>query len=519
MHTQRFPVALLFAAFLPWLPSCGADVAQFSPEQRFTARERPVQWNASDQDRLQLRGMAPAMGGGMGAPQGGATYTAPTPQGWKALPAEPSMFKDLNFEVAGNEDASCYLTGSVGGGLEGNIDRWYGQMGAQSPGNFAALPQAELMGRNGTLVEIEGPFRGKPDFKLLGLITAEGQQCTTLKLVGPKAVVDAEKERFLQLAKSIRSGAGAATPAAPATGAPTGGGLQATTPPGWKELPPEPSMFKDLYYEVAGNPDATCYLTAAVGGGLEGNLMRWYGQLGDEPPTTGTAGLPSQQLLGKSGLLVEISGSYKGSADYKLLGIVSGEGQLCSTLKLIGPRAVVDAEKAHFLQLAQSIRMGGAAVNPSQTPTAPTPGEGKGPIASYKVPDGWKEVPSSSSMRLFTFQVGEQTELSVIVLGGNGGGMRPNLDRWRGQMGEQPLSDAEYQALTQIEVFGAKVPLLEMRGKFSDGMTGRAFDDAAFFGVSAEQPDGAFFFKFTGPYAEAQAHRQEFLDFCASLRR
>lgn len=122
-------------------------------------------------------------------------------------------------------------------------------------------------------------------------------------------------------------------------------------------------------------------------------------------------------------------------------------------------------------------------------------------------------------MRLFTFQVGEQTELSVIQLGGDGGGVRQNLDRWRQQMGQQALTDAEFQAMPQIEVFGAKSPLLELRGKFTDGMTGRAFDDAAFFGVVTLQPDGAFFFKFTGPHAEAQAHRQEFLDFCASLRR
>jgi len=295
----------------------------------------------------------------------------------------------------------------------------------------------------------------------------------------------------------------------------------APTPEGWKALPPAPDRFRDLQFEVAGDKDATCYLTGSVGGGLEANLKRWYGQLGATPPED-LSKLPQAELLGRKGTLVEIEGTFANKAGSKLLGLITAQGQQCTTLKLVGSKQVVDAEKERFLQLAKSIRSGAAAATPATAPTTAAPAterKGKGPIKSYRAPDSWQEVPSNSSMRLLTFKIGKETELSVIVLAGNGGGTRANLDRWRGQLDQPALTDKEFAALPKIEVFGAKVPLLEARGKFRDGMTGRSFDDAAFLGVVVEQAEEAFFFKLTGPHAEASALKQEFVDFCASLKR
>jgi len=353
------PVAFALLVALPWLGSCSESV-EFGPEQRFDARERPVQWNVSEKERLQLRDVAPAKRPGAGA-DGPAAFEAPTPAGWRELPPQPSMFKDLLYEVAGDRSASCYLTASVGGGVEGNIARWYGQLGKRPTTKVTELPQHELMGQPARLVEIEGTFRGVSDSKLLGLIAGQGGQCTTLKLTGPAALVDAERERFLALAKAIR------------------------------------------------------------------------------PAAADTTGKP---------------------------------------------------------------QTGGA-----------------GPLTAWKDPDGWKAVEPSSPMRLLSYQIGEATECAVFLTGGDGGGLRGNLDRWQGQMGMPPLTDQEFAALPRIEVFGEEVPLLDRRGRFADAMTQRSFDDALFLAVAALTPDGAFFVKLTGPHAEAQSHRQEFVDFCASLRR
>ena len=67
---------------------------------------------------------------------------------------------------------------------------------------------------------------------------------------------------------------------------------------------------------------------------------------------------------------------------------------------------------------------------------------------TWKKPDSW--IPSrSSSMRLASFEIpysGGVGELSIIQLGGEGGGLEANVNRWRGQIGLGPLSRLEIEA-------------------------------------------------------------------------
>ena len=65
----------------------------------------------------------------------------------------------------------------------------------------------------------------------------------------------------------------------------------------------------------------------------------------------------------------------------------------------------------------------------------------------WRNPESW--VPSSgSSMRLASFDVpyrGGMGDFSLILLSGDGGGIVPNINRWRGQLGLEP------QLLLEIE--------------------------------------------------------------------
>ena len=60
----------------------------------------------------------------------------------------------------------------------------------------------------------------------------------------------------------------------------------------------------------------------------------------------------------------------------------------------------------------------------------------------WKKPTNW--IPSSgSSMRLASFDVpykGGTGDFSLILLPGDGGGLVPNINRWRGQLGLEPQS-------------------------------------------------------------------------------
>ncbi|MFH2201574.1 MAG: hypothetical protein ABIJ96_00520 [Elusimicrobiota bacterium] len=78
---------------------------------------------------------------------------------------------------------------------------------------------------------------------------------------------------------------------------------------------------------------------------------------------------------------------------------------------------------------------GGAAAMPGAAPVS-------GGLR-WKLPAGWTEK-AGAGMRAATFLVGEgesQLEASVISLGGIGGGMLPNVNRWRRQIGLPPIDE------------------------------------------------------------------------------
>ena len=60
----------------------------------------------------------------------------------------------------------------------------------------------------------------------------------------------------------------------------------------------------------------------------------------------------------------------------------------------------------------------------------------------WEKPNSW--VPSEgSSMRLASFAIpysGDSGDLSVIQLGGDGGGLKSNINRWRRQLNLEPIS-------------------------------------------------------------------------------
>ena len=65
----------------------------------------------------------------------------------------------------------------------------------------------------------------------------------------------------------------------------------------------------------------------------------------------------------------------------------------------------------------------------------------------WEKPNSW--VPSEgSSMRLASFAIpysGDSGDLSVIQLGGDGGGLKSNVNRWRGQLNLEPISLIEIE--------------------------------------------------------------------------
>lgn len=340
--------------------------------------------------------------------------------------------------------------------------------------------------------------------------------------VAPRPVKPAEP---LSMAERFGGAPGGPRPTGPVQ-PPAGPALELEhqAPAGWEAQPT--SAMRSVNYRVP--PDAECYVTLLPGraGGLAENLNRWRKQMGQAPLNQeDLAQLPQRSLLGVSGVEVTIDGTFSGMGGapqegYRLRGVVASFQGQSVFVKFVGPRATVEAGGAAFEAFCASLQPRGVASQPESTgPVGPPARTDALEGLSWKTPAGWKEVASSSSMRLLTFSLPErpQAECYLTVLNGSGGGEAANLERWQGQLGLPALGTDGLAKLTRVQVLGREVALFEGVGTYS-AMAGGAQAQTYLAGCAIPVGDRTVFIKLVIPGAGAPAEREAFLSFLTSLR-
>lgn len=308
------------------------------------------------------------------------------------------------------------------------------------------------------------------------------------------------------------------------------------TPAGWEQLPPQ-GQFRDAVWRIAGNADTECYLTASSTGPVGTNLRRWYTDQFGVGTVPAPEGLPVVDLAGKPGRLVEITGTFKPRGGVEkpgwatLIAYVAADGAVASSFKFTGPEAIVVGNKDKFLALAKSLRSASASPNPQAPPIdrgaklpeghmpigqtdphgAPPPAA-KAPFTA-KVPAGWTAKPNTS--RWLHHGFGSDGEVYVGQLGG---GLKPTLDIWRGELEQQPMTDAEFQALPKAAFLGEDAVMLDLAGNFRS-MSGKQLANARVLIAARGDGNSITFVKLVGPAADVAAQVDAFKQFCASVRR
>jgi hypothetical protein len=131
-----------------------------------------------------------------------------TPDGWLKLPS--SQFRLLNYRFGDSGQGEVWVSLS-GGTVISNVNRWLKQFSTpdlDAPA-LEKLKSVEIAGVTGKLVEASGDEKagmGTPartGFALAGIITSVDGQILTLKMVGPKAEVEAAKPVLEIFAKSL----------------------------------------------------------------------------------------------------------------------------------------------------------------------------------------------------------------------------------------------------------------------------------------------------------------------------
>ncbi|QDU67183.1 hypothetical protein [Engelhardtia mirabilis] len=331
----------------------------------------PADLSATSEDRFG-NPFAPAKKVEPEAPAGG--YEWDVPASWVEV-APRSQFRMVDFQVAGVSTAECYVTKLPGGagGVIGNINRWAStQLGLPplTEADVALLPRHSLLGREGVLFEADGDFSGVggaslEQARMMGLVLEDPMFTLFVKMTGPRDLVLAERQAFLDFAASLRESedppsGNSAAPAAPGAG---GGGfgfdeIDYELPEGWTRGGPRPMRL--MSFVTADGGDVS---VSTAGGTLDQNLTRWYGQVGLAPPQgAAILGLERIPVLGRSSIVVDVEGDFTGMGDQKvpdqrLLGIIVPLEANDESLfvKMVGDRELVGAERERLLAFARSM--------------------------------------------------------------------------------------------------------------------------------------------------------------------
>ncbi|MEZ5324410.1 MAG: hypothetical protein R3F19_05045 [Verrucomicrobiales bacterium] len=141
----------------------------------------------------------------------------------------------------------------------------------------------------------------------------------------------------------------------------------------------------------------------------------------------------------------------------------------------------------------------------------------------WTAPDGWGEK-DSSRMRLINLSFGPngEGECYLTALPGEAGGIPPNVNRWRSQMGLEALTDEQIDALPEKPLLKAPAKFVDLKGDFG-GMSfpgappAEKKSDYRLLGLIQQQSPFTFFVKMTGPADLVAANEQAFYTFCESI--
>jgi hypothetical protein len=336
-----------------------------------------------------------------------------------------------------------------------------------------------------------------------------------------------------------------------------------TVPPSWQALPynhtPESGGMKVAgllqYGAFAAGEEKTSAPQVAVttvfpdapsSRDLLLNINRWRGQLGLAPIEASDL-TEAVRTTNTGGSVIQWA-DLSGADGRRMRGAIVPREDRIWFYKMTGSATEVESQKDNFDAFVKSAHyltpaaaplvagtMSGVASAPGlpaghpQIPTTsastPTPFVHP-PVANaapaqnesglkYTLPQGWSELPNPSPMRIATLSTGGDKAAQVIIsrLSANFGGMLPNINRWRGDVGLGPIEDPSKVTETPVKIGSASGVLVDFNGPGKDGAT-----PTRSLVARCTQGESVWFFKILGPAETVSTQRPTFEQFLASVK-
>ncbi len=297
------------------------------------------------------------------------------------------------------------------------------------------------------------------------------------------------------------------------------------TPDGWEEV--KGSSSRDGSWRVKGEPQTDISLSKlrGTGGGMLLNVNRWRKQMGAaDLDQAALDALPKLKVLDRDAVYVNIPGRYGGGMgskgasieDARMLGVVLTLPTAAIFVKFTGPSKVVEANQAKFEQLVASIEM--AAHGGAAPPAQPAPKRGGLPSFTWTIPESWEQRKGRMGRVVTVAPKGaKETDCYLYLLGGDGGGIDLNINRWRGQMGQKPLTPEEIAGLERVDALGTKAVLMKAGGAYG-GQSGENIQGATLYGAVILKDSYLLTVKMRGPASELEGEWDNFVAFLRSVK-
>ena len=260
----------------------------------------------------------------------------------------------------------------------------------------------------------------------------------------------------------------------------------------------------------------------------------WRGQIGLEPAKPEELDQAAEKVsVGPAGgdlfEMVSDKPVLKDKFKVRVLVAIASQGSVAWVFKMGGADELVRAQKPKFLEFLKSVQftentgtsgelpeghppMAGGVAAPSSAPEA-----GGAARPAWEVPAGWEELPPTQ-MLLAKFaakgQAGVKADITVSAFPGETGGLLANINRWRGQLELDMVTETELKDLVKpLEMAGGKATLVEM-----DGTDVKTRSKARLVGVIFAHGGQTWFFKMLGDAAVVDQQRAAFLKFVQSVK-
>jgi hypothetical protein len=143
---------------------------------------------------------------------------------------------------------------------------------------------------------------------------------------------------------------------------------------------------------------------------------------------------------------------------------------------------------------------------------------GKSPNFTVQAPAGWQEQVPSSSVTAKQYQAAPNVQVTITALGGDGGGIARNINRWRTEQLKLPAAgDKELISLSRILDLGTDKGLyVDMENTKQSGSPRILAIVIAY--PDIQRPYTTYFFKMMGPSDRVASQQASFEAFAKSFR-